>query len=295
VDTPVLLIHFNRPETTQRQLDVLSTIRPKRIWLLCDAARPGRPEEAEKVGRVRGLLDAIPWDCEIRKCFRESNLGIFRNISSGISWFMDEAGEGIILEDDCLPSEGFFPFASEMLARYADEEQVQTVSGFTGWREPLPIQESYCFSNYFSCWGWATWKRAWDTFDPDMRGFFERDRWHRICRRLHRNPRQRLYWEVMFRRVASGRTDSWAYRRLLSIWDHNGRVVVPKENLVENIGFNEEATNTSRLAGMDVGRRTLDFPLRHPAKVEASPFFDKWTEDHCHSKSIGYRLNRLLK
>ena len=81
---------------------------------------------------------------------------------------MREAGEGIILEDDCSPALSFFGFVGELLNRYRESDEVVAISGYNGREEPLGLEASYLFSDYFSCWGWATWKRAWDRFDGDL-------------------------------------------------------------------------------------------------------------------------------
>lgn len=108
MDTPILIIHFNRPASTRRQLDALAHVRPTRLWILCDGAREGRHEERELVAEVRSMLDVIPWDCEVRRIYRERNYGLKRNIHEGITEFLNACGCGIILEDDCIPTASFF-------------------------------------------------------------------------------------------------------------------------------------------------------------------------------------------
>ncbi|MEM1223325.1 MAG: nucleotide-diphospho-sugar transferase [Verrucomicrobiota bacterium] len=290
MDTALLLIHFNRPDVTRRQVDALRTIAPKRVWVLCDAPRPDRVGEDKKVDEVRSILDALPWDCEVHKLYREENLGVRENISTGLSWFLNECKEGIILEDDCIPSESFFRFVVEALERYRDDVRVFTVSGYTGLDSDLPIEESYCYSNYFSCWGWATWKRSWDCYDESMTAFTDQEKWKAICARLHPSIRQHLYWKYIFGRVVAGKVDSWAYRFLLSMWSHHGYAVTPKRNLIENIGFTDDATNTGGLKVFQTPKTEITFPLICPSEVESNKAVDQWIEDNCHSKSLKVRL-----
>lgn len=294
METPVLLIHFSRPDYTRRQIEALKAIQPKRIWALCDGARKARTGEAERVTEVRHLLSELPWECELTTLFRDENLGVYANISSGLSWFFAQCEQGIILEDDCLPDASFFRYATEMLERYADEEKVFSISGYTGQNEDLQINDSYCFSNYFSCWGWATWRRAWECFEPEMNGFVEPLAWQSITGRLHPNLRQRMYWRMIFNRVVSGKTDSWAYRFLLSMWHHQGLALTPRRNLIENIGFSDEATNTAALSERETKALEIDFPLRHPTNIESNQAIDRWIEDNCHSKNLPIRLKWLM-
>ena len=104
MNTPILLIHFNRPESTRRQIEMLQKIAPQRVWVLCDGPRPHRQEDVEKVTAVRAMLNDLPWLCEVKHLYRESNMGCFQNVSEGISWFLDDCGAGIILEDDAAES-----------------------------------------------------------------------------------------------------------------------------------------------------------------------------------------------
>lgn len=295
MDTPVLLIHFNRPDSTRRQIEALRPVAPKRVWLLCDGPRAHEVGEEKKVSQVRTLLDNLPWTCEVRKLYRETNLGCFKSVSSGISWFLDECREGIILEDDILPDPSFFPFCAELLERFRDSDEVFAISGHH--RKPIPLDMSadFGFSNYFECWGWATWKRAWDQFDPDITAWRDKKLWKEVCHHVLKNPRAALYWKMMFRRVADGRRDSWAYRYLLTIWKLKGRAVISKRNLTQNIGFNEAATQTAHFAGMEVAAESQPFPLQHPSSMDVDASIDRWFEDGIHSKSFEVRMQWLLR
>ena len=241
--------------------------------------------ESAQVSAVREQLVQLPWKCEARHVFRDHNLGCFRNISEGISWFLKEADEGIILEDDCFADESFFPFCNELLNTYRRNERVFAISGHTGRAKPFGLSASYDFSHYFGCWGWATWRRAWECFDPDLTAWRDEVLWRDIVRHVLPNRRACLYWRWMFGRVAAGKRDSWAYRFLLSIWREGGLVVVPDVNLIHNVGAGEEATHAGQIDRAGIGTRQLAFPLSHPDQVRANRTLDQWFEDEVHSKS----------
>jgi len=295
MNTPVLLIHFNRPDSTRRQLEALKVVAPQRVWILCDGPRAGRSGEAEKVAEVRAILDKLPWPCEVKRLYHEHNLGCFKNISAGISWFLNDCEAGIILEDDILPDPSFLRYCDELLIKYRDAAEVFAIAGHNRKPEPLAIKEDYGFSNYFDCWGWATWKRAWDQFDPTLNAWRDRSVWKVICKRVFRNFRARAYWAWMFRQVDLKRRDSWAYRFLLTIWKQRGCVVIPKVNLTENIGFTEEGTHTAHFSGQEVTACQQSFPLRHPHQIAVNPVIDRWFEDGIHSKSFMVRLCWLCR
>lgn len=286
---PVLLIHFNRPETTRRQLEALRAVAPERIWLLCDGPRPDVVGDAERVAEVRTLLNNIPWKCETKKLYRDQNFGCFKNISEGISWFLSDCNAGVILEDDILPDPSFFEFCDVLLDRYQDASEVYAISGQHGVPEPLQVEDDYGFTNYFDCWGWATWKRAWDHFDPEMTAWRDRSTWRAIKHRVLKKYRAQLYWDIMFRLVDRGRRDSWAYRYLLTIWKHEGCTLVPRLNLTSNVGFNHDATQTAHLRGREYPIHRQSFPLNHPEAVAVNPVIDRYYEDVLCSKSLAVR------
>jgi hypothetical protein len=297
LDTPILLIHFNRPDITEKAIEALKPVAPKRVWILCDAARAHKPGEAEKVAQVRAQLETLPWPCEIRRLYREENLGCFRNISDGITWFLkDCGGEGIILEDDCIADPSFFDFCAELLERYRGDPSVMAISGHTGRNDPFNFEgASYGFSNYFGCWGWATWQRAWEQFDPELTGWHDRKRWKQISHRVLPNAWARFYWDQMFKRVADGRRDSWAYRHLLSVWKVEGRLIIPKDNLVRNIGTGEEATHGGQADQSNLHLKSLHFPLVYPAENTIDLRVDRYIENHVHSKSVRVRLSWICR
>ena len=294
--TPLLLIHFNRPDITKQAIEALKPVAPRQVWILCDAARTHKPGEAEKVTQVRAQLETLPWPCEIRRLYREENLGCFRNISDGISWFLEDCGgEGIILEDDCIADPSFFPFCTELLERYRNDPSVYAISGHNRSLVALSNESDYIFSNYFECWGWATWQRAWDKFDSEMMGWRDRSHWNAICKNTLRSLRTRTYWNMMFHKVDSGSRDSWAYRYLLSIWKSRGKTAIASINLTENIGFNDQGTHAKASNDTRVKASHIGLPLRHPQSEVISTHADTWLEDNFHSKSFINRLKWFIR
>ena len=112
LNTAVLLLIFNRLETTKQVFEAIRKAKPPRIYIAADGPRPGILDEKEKVRKVRDhVLDKIDWNCKVKTLLREKNLGCKYAVSSAISWFFENEEMGIILEDDCLPSQSFFGFA----------------------------------------------------------------------------------------------------------------------------------------------------------------------------------------
>ena len=129
LNTPVVLIIFNRPDTTAKVFEAIRQAKPSQLLVIADGPRPEKPGEAEKCAATRAIIDRIDWDCEVLKNYSEINLGCQQRVSSGLDWVFQTVETAIILEDDCLPHPTFFRFCAELLAKYRDEPRVMAISG----------------------------------------------------------------------------------------------------------------------------------------------------------------------
>ena len=169
--TPVLLIAFNRPESTARVLRSLAEIKPQKLYVACDGPRSGRPGEARRCEVVRALVSQMDWPCDVQTLFQPSNLGCRAGVTTALDWFFEQEEEGIVLEDDIVADPTFFPFCQELLERYRHDERVGVIAANNHQRRPPSDGSSYRFSIYSHCWGWASWRRAWRCNDPELRGW----------------------------------------------------------------------------------------------------------------------------
>jgi hypothetical protein len=272
---PVLLIAFRRPDLARDQLAILARVQPPRLYIALDAPRPDRPAEVEASKSVQRVFETIPWLCETRRNYAESNLGCGRRVSSAITWFLEQETDGIILEDDCLPDQSFFHFCEELLDRYRDDPRVMSVSGCLGEPESKPIRESYFFSKYTRIWGWATWRRAWQLYDYNFARWNEYKRskaFRKKC--FHRQERE--YWTKAARMVTDRIVDTWDYQWWLDCWMNDGLTAVARVNMVTNDGFGRDSTHTTAEFHGHLKHESspLEFPLVHPAEVTANRQLD---------------------
>jgi len=260
---PVLFLIFNRPDTTQRVFDAIRQAKPVQLFVAADGPREDRIGEAEKCAQARKIIENVDWDCEVVTLFREKNLGCRKAVSSAIDWFFENVEEGIILEDDCLPSQSFFMYCQELLEHYRQDTRIMQISGSNFIKSDM--DESYFFSKYGPVWGWATWKRAWKYYDVDMR------LWPVVkVKKLHHDfcfdEEEIKAREDIFDSVYNGAIDTWDYQWVFAKLVNNGLSITPKKNLVSNIGFSEDATHTRDKGNKreNVERKELVFPLLHP-------------------------------
>lgn len=267
---PILLVVFNRPETTRRVFDEIRKQKPASLFIAADGPRPNRPDDATKCAEVRKIVSDIDWPCEVKTLFREKNLGFIQAEKLAFDWFFENVEEGIILEDDQLPHPSFFRFAAEMLKRYRDDEYISMITG-DNFLSDLKIENSYFYSRFFPIWGWATWRRVWRQYDFNMTSWKDRKNKMRI---------QSMYplsyvWNRMkksFDEVYAHKNtwdSQWLYTCLMT----GGYCIVPSVNLISNIGI--EGTHSQ---GHNQNLPTHDLyangPLRHPESISENTQYD---------------------
>ena len=259
--SPVLFLIFNRPDTTRQVFEAIRAARPPRLYVAADGPRSSRSGEAEKCEEARQIATAVDWDCEVKTIFREGNLGCKYAVAGALDWFFEQENEGIILEDDCLPTQSFFLFCDQMLQRYRDDARVFLVSGYNKQQKWNTSHGDYFFSNYGGIWGWASWRRAWENYEPEMEMLDTVIARQQLQHLLGRNDGQRRGSTLL--RVKKHEIDSWAYPWGFARHINNGLACVPRVSLVENIGFGEDATHTTSRGGDGVHAQELSFPLKH--------------------------------
>ncbi|RPD44968.1 nucleotide-diphospho-sugar transferase [Hymenobacter sediminis] len=272
--TPVLLLIFNRPSTTQQVLEALRRAQPARLYVAADGPRPDRPTDAALCQETRQLvLNSIDWPCEVHTLFQPTNLNCGVGPATAISWFFRHEAEGIILEDDCVPTGSFFPFCQEMLARYRHDTRIMHIGGnnFGAPNHVLrPEEPSYYFSSQVNSWGWATWRRAWQLYDFHLTDF-ERIRSSGSLSRAYSSGLEARYRLAKIAGVMrlSSPPHVWDYQWHFAVAAHSGLCIVPATNLVGNIGFGAAATHTHDAEDDFAAVPTQDllFPLQHPLRV----------------------------
>lgn len=271
---PVLFLVFNRPRHTQVVLERIQQARPPKIYIHCDGARAHIPGEAEKVADVRAIVEkGIDWDCDVKTLYRTENKGLREGVFDALNWFFKNEPCGIILEDDCVPDLSFFPFCEHLLQFYADAPEIMHIGcSNLAEEQTIGLEESYVFSRFSFVWGWAGWRRAWEKMLLDLNGLTEFERSGKI-NQLVAHPKAQAYMLDKFHATQDRKNNSWAYAWFYSILKNNGLCIVPKVNLVQNVGVGEEgATNTvGRNERARRGANSIPFPLVHPPKRQPNP------------------------
>jgi len=274
--TPVVLFFFLRFESTMKVIDEIRKAKPAKVYLVGEGHRPDRVGEKEKVEQLRNLVEQrIDWDCEIYKNYVPEDIGAGRRIASGISWVFEHEERAIFLEDDVVPSQSFFKYCDEMLDFYADDKRIMAISGSNSVPE-FQFDGDYTFSNVAHIWGWATWKRAWEHYD------FEMKKWpsYKKSGLLRGAFNNKVFYEFRcdeFDHAAKGITHTWDYQFSFHFLINSGLAIIPKTNMIANIGLGPNATNTIHKKEMTFGiAEEMKFPIQFKEYVVHDDAFDDY-------------------
>ena len=302
----VLFIIFNKVEETKRVFEAIKNARPPRIYLASDGARMEKQGETENVLFLRNyIVSNIDWDCAIKTRFSEINQGCGRGVANAVSWFFENEEMGIILEDDCLPCPGFFRFCDELLVKYKDDERISTIAGtnqFAKYREEK--SNGYFFSRFTYIWGWATYRRVWKDYDftlsflPVLK---KKISFEELLYPLKKYQVKKLARRFVRTYKTKGkRFRTWDYQLLCLNLMKKQFCVIPKVNLISNIGFGENATHThnSGAPTSNIPFCELLFPLKEPNNFEenlqfTSDYYDFIMPKRTLFEMIVREINRL--
>lgn len=293
IETPILLITFNRPDHVRRVLTEIRKQQPAKLYVCQDGARDGNESDRAKCQEVREVIkELVDWPCELHTLYQKQNLGCGPGPAAGITWFFENVEQGIIMEDDCLPHPDFFGYCEELLKRYKGDERVQFINS-TLYHDRWKCEGSYGFSHYMVTGAWAAWKRTWNDFDLDMLGLnakafrkqvymltkckTEADWWYFKVKEIQQDKEKKSYWD---------------YQMQINLFLHEALTIHPKVNLISNIGFDAEGTHTMMNDGRGDRQTFPILPLIHPKEIRVE---DNPSDISCFGKTKPQKLwNRVI-
>ena len=276
-DIPILLITFNRLDTTKEVFYKIREQKPKKIYLASDAARSDKKGEDLKVSSVRKfLLDNIDWQCDVKTLFQEKNLGCNHGPHSAISWFFEHEEKGIILEDDCLPSTSFFSFCDTLLEYYNDDLRIFTIGGFNFLENTNNSDNTYFFANFPVTWGWATWRNRWQKNINTIENFGDINQELEL-KNLVEDSIVSNFIINNAKSAYKDEVDAWDFLWIFNSYINNALSIVPNKNLIQNIGFGVDSTHTNGSHENKIfAYHELDKPISHPKSLISDRYYDNF-------------------
>lgn len=274
--TPILILSFNRPESTRKLIESLRPLKPRKIYFAVDGPREGLNADLEKVSNTRAAQSEFNWPVELSTRFLDKNLGCKLAISSAIDWFFENEDLGIILEDDCIPTPEFLNFASNMLNKYRNIERIMQISGSSFFPEIANYDYNHYFSKLPVIWGWATWRRAWKNFEFNTISSAVDDP-KKLIYDYYDNNLISKWFHRYYIESLSPKASAWSPHWIFSIIRNNGLTVMPMANMVRNIGMTDDSTHAFSKSFLEFDRFSIgQLPnLPDPIEIEANEKLDK--------------------
>lgn len=282
-DVAVLCIFFARPEQFRKSFEQVKKARPRVLLLWQDGPRENRPDDIENIKKCREIAEDIDWECEVHKNYHDKNMGCDPSTFYSHKWAFSIVDKCIILEDDIVPSQSFFPFCKELLDKYENDTRVDRICGQTLYGGVPDKRFSYFFGRSGSSWGWASWRRVAQTWQENYE-FLDDEYYLDLGKHRFANKRINKSIDIAKERRKEG----------IPYWEHiigfrttlnSGLVIYPTINMIENVGTSQNATHApddiaelpKEIQEMFVTRAMdVEFPLKHPPYVlEDYHYFDK--------------------
>ena len=269
------MLFFTRSDTLRQVFEAVRQARPARLFLYQDGPRGERDMAGIEACRAIVADENIDWECDVRRQYLDHNQGCDPSGFRSHQWAFSLADKVIVLEDDVVPSQSFFPFCKEMLDRYEHDERVSMIAGFNTDEVTPDVPYDYFFTSFLSIWGWASWRRVAQRWEADYA--FMQDRFN--LHQLEALARQRDYRNTMLRMFRDHSQSGKEYFETIYWADmilNSGLTIMPTKNLVSNVGLTADSTHFSaelqtmphrlrRIFAMPC--HELQWPLCHPKYV----------------------------
>jgi len=246
---PIALFVYNRPWHLQRTIESLKTNKlagKSELFVFSDAAKDKRSED--DVRAVRNYLKTLDGFRRVVVNEFETNLGPSKAIIRGVTDILNKYGKIIVLEDDLFVFPYFLKYMNDALLFYENENRVISVCGYM---YPIKIkQQETVLLKITDCWGWATWKRGWNLFEPDAGKLLERLKARSLTKKFNLNGGYD-YLKIL-KKQSKNKISSWAICWYASSLLNDKLSLYPVRSLVRNIGFDDLGTHCSHSAAYDV-------------------------------------------
>ncbi|MCF6255899.1 MAG: hypothetical protein L3K25_06305 [Gammaproteobacteria bacterium] len=275
---PIALFVYNRPEHTKKTLEYLKNnygALDSDLYIFSDGPRTMR--DVDRVSEVRDIVNNIDGFNRITVNEKNDNCGLANSIICGVTELCDNYGKVIVVEDDLLTSPYFLTYMNDALEKYEKIDRVMHISGYM-----FPVDNAMSLPDAFflrmtSSWGWATWKRAWDNFEPSAEHLLKKI--DSADLKSEFDIMSTFNYKKMLKKQCNGAIDSWAVRWYASVFLKNSLGLFPSHSYVKNIGFDDSGVHCGKVNHYDVGlskKSKIRMPIDLVASDKANILLQKY-------------------
>lgn len=291
-DVAVLLIFFVRDDTFSKVFESVRKARPRKLLLWQDGPRADKPSDIDGIMKCRKIAENIDWDCEVYKVYNDKNYGCDPSTFYADKWAFSIVDKCIVLEDDQMPSQSFFTFCKELLDKYENDTRISHICGYNTLKDAKWCKEDYLFS-YAGSGAWASWKRVAENWDEEYTFLEDKQAMQNI--NLHFGKKSNEWIAYAKRHKVSGAAH---WESIVGMGAHlqSQYAIIPKHNLVQNLGISQNATHSSvdklevipkkdRQIYINEAQEIM-FPLKHPKYVIPDATYDELRSKELYPSNI---------
>jgi hypothetical protein len=292
---PIVLFVYNRPSHTEQTLIALNKnelSNQSTLYIYCDGPKSSASiDELDKIASVRDLVRKKRWCGEVIINESIENKGLANSIISGVTEIINRHGKIIVLEDDIVPEIGFLKYMNEALDLYENESKVGCIHAWNYNMTVFPKKLTTFFLRGADCWGWGTWKRSWDLFEPDTTHLIAEINRLNCSYNFDRNGT--IDFSAMLQDHIDGKIDSWAVRWHASLFLKDKYCLHPVKPIVKNIGL--DGTGTHCMGNVEVQEPINSIELVKIPILENEKFFEHFKKSNkkIYSKLLNYFISRF--
>ncbi len=281
---PVFLMFFIRPHTLERVFEAVKKAKPSTLFLVSDGPREGNPNDKRLNDMCKNIVENIDWECDVHRLYSNVNKGMFKTYYDAFELAFKVVDSLIFLEDDILPNQSFFRFCSDLLVEYQDDVRIHMICGMNHLGIYSEPKSDYFFSKAGSIWGFAIWKRTYESFIYDMD--YANDQY---ILDLLEIISSNTYFNIKANKFINGNLSendriAFEFQSGLSMHLQNRLLIVPKKNMIHSLGATEGSAHApneikklpKRLQSIFcMETYDYDFPLQHPKYIIEDRKYEK--------------------
>ena len=290
IDVPVKINIWIRPECQKKQFEVIKEAKPSILFIISDGGRNDKEQKIIRENR-KYIEDNIDWNCTVYKQYEEQNQGMYTMITKMHQLIWSHVDRCIFLEDDILPTVDFFKYCAELLERYKNDFRISHICGMNHLGINERADADYFFSREGSIWGVALWKRTYEMYYK-----FDYANSQYTMELLRENlEKNKVFWKRVSayskEPVYEGHVAGDEFFLEFNMYGYNQLQIVPKKNMISNIGCTKESAHADELSELPPNIRRLfnarvysiEFPLKHPVYI-----IPDLTYERKRNKTLGY-------
>lgn len=286
-NTPILITFFVRYKTFEKVFKRIREVKPPILFLASDGPRSNFPNDIEMIKACRDIAKNIDWDCEVFRLYSETNLGLLKNTFNALDFAFSKVDRLIFLEDDILPSQSFFPYCAELLEKYENDERIHFICGMNHEGISKNIKSDYFFSQQGSIWGFALWKRTYDSFDRNLDFLADKYSVKLLEQNMESAQRVNILKSLNIQSqliTIDNKCNDFELLAAISMLLNNRMLIIPTRNLIHCMGISDNAAHNVNSPNklpkvirnlFNMETYEINSALRHPIAVSRDRRYEK--------------------